>query len=162
MKHLFPIVLVMFLMLSCKSRKAAETPEPIYLEKTIVEKQVQRDTVIVSKADSTFYNALIECQNGKPFIISSQLKDGKNLQSSVQLNGNALTVKTIKKQEDIPVMVVEKIRTETIPQIIYKDKPIYIEKQLTFWQKVQIWAGRIFLGLIAVLIGIQFIKPKIV
>lgn len=162
MKNLF-ILLLLICTLSCTSRRAAEraVQQPVILEKIITQKQIQRDTVIVSKADSTFYKALIECQNGKPIIINSQLKEGKNLQSSFQLNGNALTVKTVKKQEDIPVMVVEKVRTETIPRIIYKDKPYPVEKPLSFWQKTQIWAGRIFLGLISLGVLVFVMKRRI-
>lgn len=69
MKNLISCVcyclILMVLLVSCKSRKPVE---PDKIKETHYIKEVVRDTVITVKADSTYYEAWIECVNGKPVL----------------------------------------------------------------------------------------------
>ena len=69
MKNLISCVcyclVLMVLLVSCTSRKPVE---PDKIKETHYIKEVVRDTVITVKADSTYYEAWIECVNGKPVL----------------------------------------------------------------------------------------------
>ncbi|WP_407512890.1 hypothetical protein, partial [Elizabethkingia miricola] len=74
MKNIIGLLMVILLLLpGCSAkRKAIPVPQPVVVkakDSTSTTKTVtifQRDTVLVSKPDSVYYQAWIECVNNKP------------------------------------------------------------------------------------------------
>ena len=62
----FLLLTITLLLWSCKPRELPKEKEVVTITKTITE--IQRDTLIKVEADSSFYNALVKCQNGKPVL----------------------------------------------------------------------------------------------
>lgn len=148
------------LLTSCKSKLPEET-------KTTYVKSVEtvKDTVFVIEKDSSFYQAYIDCANGKPVLVESfedyqnkypnsaevpQRKAGKDLKiPKVKLSNNGLlTVNCEKEAQRLFASWKEKYTAE----ITEMQKPIYIEKELTTWQKIQLYTGKITLGLLGITI----------
>jgi hypothetical protein len=143
-KNLNRIVFLFFLALvlvSCSS------PKPVLSEekaKTITITEILHDTVFKIEKDSSSYRALLECQNGKIILKNvTQAEPGRTLKSpKVRLDNNKLSVDCeLNKQELYAFWKSKQVKEVEI-------KTIRITKYtnvLTFWQKVQIWLGRIFL-----------------
>ena len=91
MKNLkvFLLMFIIGLLFSCKPRELPKEKEFVTITKTITE--VKRDTIVQIAADSTYYEALIKCQNGKPVLVqksnfaknsaTQKITPGKNLQT---------------------------------------------------------------------------------
>ena len=153
--HGFLLVLIAALLLSCKPRELPKEKEVVTITKTITE--VKRDTIIQVKADSSFYEAYIECQNGKPILLQNpnfqskeetflitegkylqtpkvNLSDAGKLKISCQYLANQLKI-TLKEKQVLEEKLTEKI---TVPP------PLLIEKQLSWWQKLWLTLGKVF------------------
>jgi hypothetical protein len=148
------------LMVSCKSRKPAE---PVIITNTKTITQKVHDTLLKVEADSTYYNALIECQNGKPQIVQNSVskKDGRSLKTTTSLVDGKLNVKTKADPQEIKKSWMETNTQEIKPQVVFVPRNVEVEKPLTFWQKLQIWAGRIFLLELALCVAYFFLRTKI-
>lgn len=156
MKQIFFSLLCIFLIIgalvSCASRKPVA---PVIIEKTKEITKTVRDTVYKIDADSSYYEAYIDCINGKPVIretTQTQLnsKPGRALQKpKAQLSGNKLNVDCYKDLEELHKQWEETYIKEHEQQPIYVDVPVEVEKPLTWFQKFQIWLGRIFLSIIS-------------
>ncbi|MBT0550243.1 hypothetical protein [Riemerella anatipestifer] len=144
--------------ISCKSKNI---PEPVVITNTKEVTHVVRDTIFKTEADSAFYNAFVECVNGRPVInpktVSS--KRGKSLiEPQVHLKGNKLSVKCEKLAESL----FKQWRETYIKQ--HEQKPIYVprveyrEKPFTTWQKIQLWFGRVFMGILALFLSIGVLR----
>lgn len=150
------------LLTSCKSKLPEET-------KTTYVKSVEtvKDTVFVVEKDSSFYQAYIDCANGKPVLVESfkdyqklhpktavapllLQKEGKYLKKpKVKLSNNGLlTVNCEKEAQRLFATWKEKYTAE----ITETQKPIYIDKELTTWQNIQLYTGKITLGLLGLTI----------
>lgn len=142
-------------LISCKSQK------PIVVENTTVVTEIitERDTVFTVKADSTFYNALVECVNGKPILINPTNSTSAGLLKSPKVvldnNGN-LFVNCETEVLELKAKIREK------DKLIQKEVqvPILVPAELSGWQHFQIWLGRILaLFLLAVITG-YFLKNR--
>ena len=147
------------LLTSCKSKLPEET-------KTTYVKTIEKvkDTVFVVEKDSSMYQAYIDCINGKPVLVESspeyqphritatepKLKEGKDLKiPKVKLSKNGLlTVNCEKEAQRLFATWKEKYTAE----ITETQKPIYIDKELTTWQNIQLYTGKITLGLLGLTI----------
>ena len=148
------------LLTSCKSKLPEET-------KTTYVKTIEKvkDTVFVVEKDSSMYQAYIDCVNGKPVLIesfedyqkkhpniavSTKIKEGKYLKiPKVKLSNNGLlTVNCEKEAQRLFATWKEKYTAE----ITETQKPIYIDKELTTWQNIQLYTGKITLGLLGLTI----------
>jgi len=158
---LFLFVVVAGTLVGCKTANVLP-PTIIERTKTITKKEVVHDTVFETQKDSSYYKALLECRDGM-VIIKSNLKEqkGSYLQPpKVNLRDNILTVdceaeaqKMYAKWKD--TYIIENLQSNT-------SKPVFVERQLTWWQQSQIWCGRIFLilGLFSLTkFLIKFYKP---
>lgn len=162
---LFLFVVLVGTLVGCKT---ANVLPPTIIEKTntITKKEVVHDTIFETQKDSSYYKAWLDCQDGKVVfkehpegrIIS---KSGKHLKPpKVNLKDNILTVdckaeaqKMYAKWKD--TYILENRQSNT-------SKPVLVERQLTWWQKFQIWCGRIFLAIAlysVVKFLIKFYKP---
>ncbi|MDM1557062.1 hypothetical protein HX126_21130 [Chryseobacterium indologenes] len=158
MKAIF-LFIVYFLfigaLVSCKTRKPTA---PVVIENTKETIITVRDTIFKIDADSSYYQAYIECINGKPVLKETQKtknnsKPGIVLDKpKVKITGDLLTVECDKKAQEIFIQWREKYIKEHEQKPIYVEKPVYVDKPLTWFQKTEIWLGRIFLFFIAIVI----------
>ena len=146
---------------SCKSKLPEET-------KTIYVKAIEKvkDTVFVIEKDSSMYQAYIDCVNGKPVLKQSfedyqnqhpktatapKQKEGKDLKiPKVKLSKNGLlTVNCEKEAQRLFATWKEKYTAE----ITETQKPIYIDSEaVPPWQNIQLYTGKITLGLLGLTI----------
>jgi hypothetical protein len=156
MNNLKRLVFLFFLALvlvSCKS------PKPVLSEektKTITIKETVHDTVFKIQKDSSSFKALLECQNGKVVVKNvTQAEPGRTLKSpKVRLDNNKLNVDCELKEQELYARWKSQQVKETEVKTINTTKFV---NYLTFWQKVQIWLGRIFL-LVLVYYFVRFIR----
>lgn len=137
---------IVFLFFSVLVLVSCSSPKPVLSEekaKTITITETVHDTVFKIEKDSSSYRALLECQNGKIILKNvTQAEPGRTLKSpKVRLDNNKLSVDCeLNKQELYAFWKSKQVKEVEI-------KTIRITKYtnvLTFWQKVQIWLGRIF------------------
>ncbi len=119
--------------------------------------QTLRDTIFKIEKDSSFYNALLECQDGKVVIkqvVSAE--SGRSLKSpKVRLENNQLIVDCEARAQELLAQYKDTheitVQTNTVIQKV---------NELTFWQKQQIYLFRITAG-IGLLLGLWlYIKSK--
>ncbi|WP_437918440.1 hypothetical protein [Sphingobacterium sp. LRF_L2] len=161
------VILVHIAMLfGCKSRQAITQPTKIVeLEKTVT--KTIRDTTLIVESDSSFYQAWIECINGKPVLKKDTVTDYTS-------NPDRLKVPTVSLGEDGRLLVqaqteilelhakiedlVTEMNTKTTEYI-----SVEVEKELTVWQKLFIALGKVsFLAVIGVAVyGLTRLYKKI-
>ncbi|GAA4156632.1 hypothetical protein GCM10022217_15830 [Chryseobacterium ginsenosidimutans] len=172
MKNNVVIICVFFIALalvSCISRKPSE---PMVIENTKTITEVVKDTIYKIEADSSFYNAYVECVNGKPVLVSNEdrgyfqtnnkqeklpkNKPGKYLGiPKVNLQNGLLTVNCETRAQELFKQWREKYITEKTKEI---SPPVYIEKPFKWYQKTLMWIGAISLVLIAIGIVLKIKK----
>ena len=139
---------------SCGSSKP-----PIVTQKETIKTitETVRDTIFKIEKDSSYYNALLECQGGKVVIkevVSAE--SGRTLKSpKVRLDNNQLKIDCEARAQELLAHYKntheKEVQTIRIP---------YEVNKLTFWQQQQIYLFRIF-AIAGLLIGIGFyIKSK--
>lgn len=141
LKRLVFLFFSVLVLVSCKS------PKPVLSEektKTITIKETVHDTVFKIQKDSSSLKALLECQNGKVVVKNvTQAEPGRTLKSpKVRLDNNKLNVDCELKEQELYARWKSQQVKETEVKTINTTKFV---NYLTFWQKVQIWLGRIFL-----------------
>ncbi|SHL94409.1 hypothetical protein [Flavobacterium chilense] len=138
---------IIFLFFSALVLVSCRSPKPVLSEekaKTITIKETVHDTVFKIQKDSSSYRAFLECQNGKIVVKNvTQAEPGRTLKSpKVRLENNKLNVDCELKEQELYArwksQQVKEIEVKTINTTKFVN-------YLTFWQKVQIWLGRIFL-----------------
>ncbi len=150
---LFFVVLVTTLA-ACKTTSVV-LPKTVETTKTVTIKEVVHDTVFETKKDSSYYKAFLECQNNK-VILKSPINSykGKYLQKpKVIIKDNYITVSC--EAEAQKIFAKWKENYITTNQATTITKTIAVERQLTFWQNLQIWAGRLLLFAIVGLVGVS-------
>jgi hypothetical protein len=156
-KNLNRIVFLFFsvlVLVSCKS------PKPVLSEektKTITITETVHDTVFKIEKDSSSFRALLECQNGKVvFKNVIQAEPGRTLKSpKVRLDNNKLFVDCeLKKQELYAFWKSKQVKDAEVKTI----NTTKFVNYLTFWQKVQIWLGRILLLVLVYYISRTILK----
>ncbi|MEI7487047.1 MAG: hypothetical protein WCJ72_06485 [Chryseobacterium sp.] len=160
MRNILLIFILAFLIISCKSKPPRQEKELITVTKTITE--LKRDTIIQVEADSSYYQALIECQNGKPVLMQNiaagESKPGKNLKEpNVLLDQNGklkITCQYLANQ--LKVTLKEKqILEQKLNEKIIIEPPRLVEKSLSWWQKLWITLGKILSAGLIIYIGIK-------
>ncbi len=152
-------LIVLCLQVACRSRQVA-TNEVLRI-KTVT--QVQRDTIIQTDPDSSFYQAWIDCISGKPVLrVDSETKKAGNYLNvpTVKMEGNELKVDCYATAQKLfrtwQQQYIEELRTETIIR-----PPIEVIRPLTLWQNLQIYLGRGALVLGMVYLIYRLIKQKL-
>lgn len=150
----FLLMFIIGFLYSCKPRELPKEKEVVTVTKTV--KEVLRDTIIKVEADSSFFNALVKCQNGKPVLFppsnntakkKPNKKDSdKGLQkpsASIDENGN-LTVRCDYFENLYKVTLKEKqVLTDKLSEKTIVPPPLLIEKQLSWWQKLWLNLGKL-------------------
>lgn len=134
-------LLIILIVISCRSPKPVENENKI---QTITITETLHDTVFKIAKDSSSYNALLDCINGKVVLKNViQAEPGRTLKSPrVRLDNNKLSVDCNLKEQELYAFW----KSKQVKDV--QEKTITITKfvnYLTFWQKVQIWLGRILL-----------------
>lgn len=159
---LFGLVLV----LSCKSAGPVSPTIPVETKNdTKVEKvitSVERDTIIQTVADSTFYRAWVECLNGKPVLKQSQSKPGRHLTApQVTLDDNGqLQIKVKALAEELFFKWKEQHVNTTTTNSKTTQVLVPVERDLSTWETAQIYLGRLFLGIITLALAAWIIKKR--
>ena len=164
MKSFFNSISILFclvVMVSCGSRKPLQ-PETITDTRFV--KQIIRDTVLEVQADSTYYNAWIECVNGKPVLREAKpakMQEQKNQKQKpekalqkpkVVLDENGkLTVECRKEVEQVKAQLTAYYESRLKERV----RQVEIEKPFAWYHKILMWAGGIFLFLIGFVITIK-------
>lgn len=157
------LIFVSLVVFSCASRK---TPEPVILQNTKEVIKTVRDTVYKVDADSSYYEAYIDCANGKPVIRETaatiqKSKAGKSLNiPKTKLNGNTLSVDCYAKEQELKKQWEETYIKEHEQTPVYIKTPVEVVKPLSWFQKTQIWFGRIFMGILLLFIIIGVLRWK--
>ena len=160
-KKLKCFVLSLFMILiviSCRSPKQLQNENKV---QTITITETLHDTVFKIAKDSSSYNALLDCINGKVVLKNViQAEPGRTLKSPrVRLDNNKLSIDCELKEQELYAFW----KSKQVKDV--QEKTITITKfvnHLTFWQKVQIWMGRLLLLVLLFLIGrfaYKFYKP---
>jgi hypothetical protein len=144
-KILNRIVFLFFLVLELVS---CSSPKPVLSgdkTKTINIREILHDTVSKIEKDSSSFRALLEWHNGKVVLKNvTQAEPGRTLKSPrVRLENNKFSADCeLKKQKLYAFWKSQQIKEVEVKTI----NTTKFVNQLTFWQKVQIWLGRIFTG----------------
>nr|WP_128415010.1 hypothetical protein [Flavobacterium sp. Root935] len=148
-KFLVFSLFIILIMISCRSPKPVQNENKI---QTITITETFHDTVFKIAKDSSSYNALLECLNGKVVLKNViQAEPGRTLKSpKVRLDNNKLQVDCNLKEQELYAHW----KSKQVKDV--QEKTITITKfsnHLTFWQKAQIWLGRLLLLVLLFLIG---------
>lgn len=143
--------LIFLLLISVLALASCSSSKPIITEnktQTITIKETLHDTVFKIEKDSSSFRALLECENGKVILKNvTQAEPGRTLKSpKVRLDNNMLNVDCQIKEQELYAFWKSKQVKEVEVKTIHVTQ---FMNQLAFWQKVQIWLGRIFLVILA-------------
>lgn len=109
--------------------------------------------------DSALYKALIECQNGKPVVISEWADNGVYLDIAGAFKpGEKATVGQLIVKAIQPSKAIVTPKTITSINTTYKKEALQVCPGLTGWQWFQIWVGRIAIALLLCYIIVKIVK----
>jgi hypothetical protein len=146
LSFLFLFVVLVGTLVSCKSTSVL-TPTKTEVTNTIITKEMVHDTIFEIKKDSSYYRAWLECQDGKVIIKDvPKTANGKYLQPpKVSINDNYIKVDCEAEAQKLFAQWKDIYKTTNLQTTI--TTTIEVERKLTWWQKFQIWCGRIFLAI---------------
>ena len=140
---------------SCKATK------PTVITKTYKETitETVHDTVFEIAADSSSYKALLDCQNGKVVLKEiTKATPGKNLSvPKVTIKDNQLNVDCLAEAQRL----LAQWKSKDTFQSLYEQQPVYIEKELSFWESLLIGVGKISLVILIIGLTIWITKKQI-
>nr|WP_315032494.1 hypothetical protein [uncultured Chryseobacterium sp.] len=158
---------VSLVQVSCLHRKPSE---PVIIENTKEVLTIVKDTIFRTEADSTYYNAFIDCSHGKPVVKASEMNEKIShkadpsksglLAPRVSLINGMLSVECHKQAQELLKTWRETYTKEHEKTPIYIEKPIYKAQPLSWFQETQLWLGRIFLALLALFALVLIIRWK--
>lgn len=151
-KDFVGIIFLLLLVISCGSRKSEKQvlPEPIILTQTKEVKVIEKDTIFKVEADSSFYQAYIDCRDGKPKLINPKPQKGREMPApevNIDKHGN-LSVRARTEAKELFKKWKETHTQENVPKPIYVDKVVYKKTPFTWYHKALMWSGGLFLFLI--------------
>lgn len=136
---------VLIMLVSCSSNKPVVVKNETITTKTITE--TVHDTIFKTEKDSSYYQALLDCQDGKVVVKNVvQSEPGRTLKSpKVRVDHNTLQVNCETEAQRLFAQWKSKHIQENTQQV--KEVPV-ITNMLTWWQETQIKGFRILLGLL--------------
>lgn len=162
MKNLFFLLLFSVALFSCNTSKhiVAPTPTPTFERVITITKQVH-DTVLVVKADTVRLAAKLVTDTatgkifikGKPKASTTNGTRANHIDVNIDADNN-LVVDCFCDTVGIRFGYTETSKIDSSKLTIYPP-PQIIEKPLTKWQWVQLLAGRLFLLLLLLILGIK-------
>lgn len=150
MRSIILIILIIFS--SCKSVKVIEKGVKKDSITTITKVITERDTILKIEKDSAFYNAYIKCVNKEPVLIVNTLEIVKyrKITPKVSLNKGKLEVNCVKEAEELFFKWKQEYIKENTKTTIKETNVVEVPRKLTWWQKLCIDLGKIFIGFIIV------------
>lgn len=151
--HWFAILLLLFLVTSCKSTKVVSKKE--ITRDTIIE--TLHDTIFNIEKDSSYYNALLDCQDGKVVIKAvTNTSSGRKLQTpKVVIQDNQLKVDCLAEAEAL----FASWKSTYISTHSEINEPV-VTNELTWLQKTQIYIGRILILVLVLYVLLKIFKFK--
>lgn len=151
-RKLVLLLSVSIMILSCGVRK------PVVITKKVTKKVTEtvHDTIFSIEKDSSYYHALLACKEDKVYLMpnTQTYSSGRTLETpKVTITDNKLEVDCQAKAQEL----FAKWKSKHTSDIIETQVPVYVPRELTWWQKTQIWWGRIF----AILILLSLV-PKLI
>lgn len=149
LKYCTVLLFLTLIVISCRSPKPLQNENKV---QTITITEILHDTVFKIARDSSSYNALLDCINGKVVLKNViQAEPGRTLKSPrVRLDNNKLSVDCDLKEQELYAHWKSKQVKDVQEKIITITKFV---NHLSFWQKVQIWMGRLLLLVLLFLIA---------
>lgn len=143
------------LLVSCGSKKPVVVKSETTTTDTITE--TVHDTIFKIEKDSSYYQALLDCQDGKVVVKSvSQSEPGRTLKSpKVRLENNILQVDCETKAQELFAKWKSTYKSKTIVKT--KEVPV-VTNVLTWWQQTQIKLFWLFATITLLLAIWLFIK----
>lgn len=144
MKYFF--IVIMLLLLSCTKKIYV----PVHSTTTITE--TVRDTVV--RVDLQLYRDSVTTPDtishlSNPYCESWARVSGGMLYHSLRSSGDSIPVK---------VQKMERLRVDSITVPYPVDRPVYIDKSLSGWQKIRMQIGDVSMGVLLVSIIFWLIK----
>lgn len=138
--YLLGCLFVLVALVSCVSSKPTIQDEKI----TRITETVH-DTIFKIEKDSSALAALLECQNGKVVVKNIiESSSGRTLKSpKIKLSDNILKVDCEARAQE--VLAHYKDTHEQLYSYKIQTLTKEVEKQLSWWQTLEIWCGRLFL-----------------
>ena len=152
--------LVMYLLLVCSSCRSLKHPTLTKQSQTII-KETLRDSTVTIPADRSSFRAVLETDQAGNSTLKEVLQSsaGKRVRApQVQLSGGFLQVDCITDSANIYLKWKEKHITDMLKETVY----VPTEKELTTWQHVQLWLGRVLLIAIVGGVIIVLLAKKVV
>lgn len=145
------------LLVSCGSKKPVVVKNETTTTKTTTE--TVHDTILKIEKDSSYYQALLDCQDGKVVVKNvSQSEPGRTLKSpKVRLENNILKVDCEAKAQELFAQWKSTYETNATFQTI--EVPV-VTNVLTWWQQTQIKLFWLFATITLLLAIWLFIKSK--
>ena len=143
---------------SCRSKQPLIT---LQRNDSIVVVERWRDSIVKLPADSAWLRAWLECDStGNVLLKELQTSNGRNTSTGAsitrtdsttlfEVNCNTDSLELQLKIRDLKIKEMERSRTTQF---------VEVERQLTGWQIIQIYLGRLFLALIAALAVLLTLK----
>ncbi|WP_184874117.1 hypothetical protein [Chryseobacterium sp. G0240] len=147
-------MVILLLLQGCNVRKSnPDLPPPkiekdsIFTTKTVT--VTLKDTVLVSVPDSLYYEAYIECVNNKPVLRDPEEKKTTGVKSDINLKDGKLKVLVnteaqklfLKWKEQYVQETKERNKTISVPYPVIEK--VTVPAELTFFQKLYLWIGKI-------------------
>lgn len=165
MKKFLYIVCCVVLVVSlagCKSSASVLPPTEIETTTAITETITVKDTMLTTKPDNSYYQAYIDCLNGKAVLKPIKSKPGNYLKApDVKIKDNKLEVNCKAEAQKLffswkEKFIKEHSKTKTTVSVAVK-------LPLTGWETFQVYCGRLFLFLVlAFIIGVILRMKKII
>lgn len=166
-KLLVCCVVLAITLAGCKSQASVIPPTTTEVNKDVSSKEIIHQEVIEVPKDSSYYQAYLDCVNGKVVIKQpeapppgSKIKvnqKGHNLKIPlVKITDNKLEVNCYQEAQRLFYTwkeIYTKEHTATTIKIPYS-----VKLPLTIWESTQIWFGRVFLVLLIVLLLLIIIR----
>jgi hypothetical protein len=126
---------VLIMLVSCSSNKPVVMKNETITTKTIIE--TVHDTIFEIEKDSSYYQALLDCQDGKVVVKNVvQSEPGRTLKSpKVRVDHNILKVNCEAQAQELFAQWKAKYLQENTEQV--REVPV-ITNTLTWWQQTQI------------------------
>lgn len=132
---------VVVLIVSCKVAQTPIVTVPIQYKEKIVERLVP----VVNPEDSANVMALFECDSANQVILKSLSEEkSRRVESQFTYSQGQLKYGAKTKPEIIYLPAKDSIVSKDVP--LYVNVPGPTTNILTWWQKTQIYAGRVLLG----------------
>lgn len=141
---------------SCGTKRKAT--EPITISETKEVRIVERDTVVLTKADSVQTIVQIDCTDKEtPKIKTVSQTPGRILRpTKLTLNGNQLTIDCKAEAEKIALKLYDNYVKEHKKEVVLKE----VEKPFKWYHKALMWVGVFTLVFITIGALLTYFKPK--